>query len=443
MERKKSINLGFRGWMLVVYQGIAFLAYTVFSNYPLNILADFYGGAEKLSTIYTVCTIVGVLLQLALNSVIGKIKNSKMFGTFFGFLVLALGLCIMMIPSSYAGIWCVCYAVENIVGVMYATFSIGILVGQWFPTRKGTIMGIATFAFPIGNGLIGLFATNVFKKGYPDIFGAFFPFFIICVIGWLIGVIFLKDYPEQCGCYRDNDKNMTPEIAKAMMEEEIKNKKNTVWKLGHTLGCRDFWFITIPMGFLLMFSVGMMTQTAAITGNFEDELAFLGGYQGIMLMICIVGCIGSYVIGVLDTKLGTKNAIIISVIIMILAGLLGVIPNAIALLMSLISLAVFMGASSNFTVSAAAQYWRREDFGSVFAVVNPVANIFNAAGPMVIARLLYSSLGYQSIFAVTAVMGVVSLFLMNLFKASHVKAVDDKYRKLAGKTLDNALEGRK
>jgi Sugar phosphate permease len=443
MERKKSINLGFRGWMLVVYQAIAFLAYTVFSNYPLNILADFYGGAQKLSTIYTVCTIIGVLLQLALNRVIGKLKSIKVFGAIFGFLVLALGMCIMLIPFSNANIWCVCYAVENVVGVMYATFAIGILVGQWFPTRKGTIMGIATFAFPIGNGLIGLFAANVFKKGYPDVFGAFLPFFILCTVGWLIGVIFLKDYPEQCGCYRDNNKNMTPEIAKAMMEEEIENKKTSVWKLGATLKCGDFWLITVPLGFLLMFSVGMMTQTASIIGTFEEELAFLGGYQGIMLMICIVGCIGSYIMGVLDTAFGTKKAIIVSVIIMIIAGILGAIPNAIALVASLVCLAVFMGASSNFTVSAAAQYWRREDFGSVFSVVNPIANIFNAVGPMVIARLLYSQMGYQAIFVVTAVAGVISLIFMMLFRPSHVKAVDDRYRELAGKPLDNALEGRK
>lgn len=192
-----------------------------------------------------------------------------------------------------------------------------------------------------------------------------------------------------------------------------------------------------------MFSVGMMTQTAAIIGTFGDELAFLGGYQGIMLMICIVGCIGSYVMGVLDTKFGTKKAIICSVLIMSLAGILGAIPNAMSLVVSLVCLAIFMGASSNFTVSAAAQYWRREDFGSFFAVVNPIANIFNAAGPMVIARLLYSSMGYQAIFAVTAIAGVVSLICMILFKASHVKLVDDKYRQTAGKVLDDALVGRK
>lgn len=39
MEQKKSINIGFRGWMLVLWLATAFLAYTVIGNYPLNILA--------------------------------------------------------------------------------------------------------------------------------------------------------------------------------------------------------------------------------------------------------------------------------------------------------------------------------------------------------------------------------------------------------------------
>ena len=102
-----------------------------------------------------------------------------------------------------------------------------------------------------------------------------------------------------------------------------------------------------------------------------------------------------------------------------------------------------MGASSNFTVSAAAQYWRREDFGSVFAVLNPVANLINAAGPTGVAILLYSKLGYQAIFIAAAVTGAISIVLMLLFSTKHVKEVDDKYRTAAGKPLDDALANRK
>ena len=443
MEQKKSIGIGFRGWMLVLWLATAFLAYLALGNYPLNILADMYGGAQKLSSIYTIASIIGIVIQLLCSGYIGKIKSIRMASLILGIATLAATLGIMFIPMSNQGLWQIIYGAGTVISLMYGTFAISILVGQWFPTRKGTIMGIATLAFPIGNGLTGLFASSVFSKGAPDVAGAYVPFLIVFIIGWVIGLIFVTDYPEQCGGYRDNDKSMTPEIARAMMESEIENKKTTVWKTGRTFSCRDFWFVTIPMGALLMFSVGVMTQTASIIGPFEAELSFVGGYTGVMMLICIFGCIGSYILGLIDTKFGTKKALIISVMIMIIAGILGTIANAVALLLGLICLALFMGASSNFTVSAAAQYWRREDFASVFAVVNPIANLFNAIGPMIVAILLYSSMGYRGIFVVTAIAGVVCMVLLMLFKPSHVKEVDDKYRKAAGKPLDDALVGRK
>ncbi|MCD8218695.1 MAG: MFS transporter [Clostridiales bacterium] len=438
---KKSFDLGFRGWMLVIYQFIAFMMYTAINNYPLNILADMYGGATLISRIYTIATILGIVVQLCISGWVGRMKSVKLFGSVLGLVSLILLLGIMLLPSGV--LWLAAYGLGVGVAIMYATFALSILVGQWFPTRKGTVMGIATIAFPIANGLLGPFATRVFSKGYPDVFGAYLPFFIIFVIGWVIGLIFIKDFPEQCGAYRDNDKNMTPEKAQAMMAEDIENKKTTVWKLGATLKCPDFWCITLPLGALLMFSVGMMTQTSAIIGQFEGQLDFVGGYTGIMLLICIFGCIGSFILGLLDTRFGTKTAVAIAVCIMIIAGVLGIIPNAISLLLSMICLALFMGASSNFTVSTAAQYWRREDFSSVYAVINPVANIVCALGPTVIAMLLYSSLGYQSIFVVTLIIGIISLILTLLFKPSRVKTRDDKYRTAAGKPLDDALVGRK
>ena len=49
--QNKVRGFGFRGWMLIVYQAIAYLAFQCFTQYPLNILADFYGGAQKISGI--------------------------------------------------------------------------------------------------------------------------------------------------------------------------------------------------------------------------------------------------------------------------------------------------------------------------------------------------------------------------------------------------------
>ena len=110
------------------------------------------------------------------------------------------------------------------------------------------------------------------------------------------------------------------------MEEEIENKKTTVWKLNHTLTTRDFWFITLPAGALLAFSVGMMTQSNAIIATMGQAVDKFGGFSGIMLMICIFGIIGSFVLGLLDSKFGTKAAMTLACIIMALAGAERILP---------------------------------------------------------------------------------------------------------------------
>jgi len=227
MEQKKVRGFGFRGWMLILYQAIAYLTFQVFTQYPLNILSDLYGGAQKVSGIYSACAVAGIFVQIILAGLVSKMKKVKLFGSILGAVTLVLAFFVMTLSAGPA--WYVVYAVINVVAVLYATFSLGILVGQWFPTRKGTVMGIATLAFPIANGLLGPFATSVFAKGFPDVKGAFLPFFIVSVVGWIIGLIFIKDYPEECGAYRDNNKSLTPEAAKAIMEADIENKKNSVW----------------------------------------------------------------------------------------------------------------------------------------------------------------------------------------------------------------------
>lgn len=441
MEQKKSINLGFRGWMLVAYQAIAFVTYQAFTNYPLNILADFYGGAQRVSMIYSICGIVGILIQLALGGVLGKLKSIKNFSIILGAITLVLGFGIMTIPPSNLGLWSVFYGLEIIISMMYATFTVSIVVGQWFPTRKGTIMGIATCAFPIANGLLGPFSSKIFGQGpenaVGNVFGAFLPFFIVFVIGWLIGLIFIKDFPEQCGAYRDNDKSLTPEIAMKMMEQEIEDRKTTVWRIGQIFSCADFWLITVPMGILLMVAVGMMTQTNAIVASFG------GNYGQIMGMVMIFGLIGSYVLGLIDTKFGTKLSMLIAVVMIIISGILGMIGQGGTITLALIFVALFMGASSNYTVSGSMQYWRREDFPSVFAAVNPIANIICNIGPMAVGAMIGAGLGTKGVFTFAFVAGIVALICMLLFKASRIKEKDDRLRKAAGKPLDDALANRK
>ena len=440
---KNSMNYGFRGWLLVIYQAIAFIVFCTFPNWPMNILGDFYGGAQSLSTIYTICTLIAIAVQLIIAVFfIRKIQNAKIFSCVLGIIAIILAFCVMVIPPSMLTFFKITWGAEIIFVALWCTFSIGILVGQWFPRKKGAVMGIATLACPITNGLAGNFANRVFKFEEPDVFGAFLPYFILGVIAILICIIFLKSYPEECGGYRDNDKSITPEIAKATMVAEIEAKKSSAWTIGHVLKSRDFWLMVIPMGAMLMCAVGFATQTHSILGTAGDALDKFGGFAGVMLLFCIFGIVGSYLLGIIDTKIGTKKAILISIVFMILSGIVGMIPNVTCLVISVIFIGIFQGAASNFTVSAAAQYWRREDFQSVFTCVNPIANVIQALGPMLIATLLVTK-SLTSVYIFIFAFGIISLVCMLLFSAKHVRETDNKYREEAGKPLDDALVGRK
>lgn len=436
---KKRVGYGTRGWVLIIWVATAFLSYLVIGNYPLNILSDFYGGQQLLSTVYTVASIIGIVIQIIVSPMIGKMKSIKKFGVVMGIIAIILLICIMRFPAG--AFWIFCYGAGTVVTTFYGTFALSILVGQWFPTKKGSVMGITTMAFPIGNGLLGGFSGLVFSDGMPNPTKGFLPFLIVFIIGLVIGIAFVPDYPEEAGAFRDNNPNMTPERAKEMMLAEIEDKKTSVWKLNHTLTTRDFWFLTVPAGFLLSSSVGIMTQSNAITAaaGLDDKFAIL------MVLIMIFGLIGSFILGVLDDKLGTKKAMIIACILMLAAGILGVASksNGSLILPTFIVLSLYMGASSNFTVSFAAQYWRREDFSTVFGSVNPIANLINAAGPMVVGMLMGMTGSYVSIFALVVVLGVIGTVLCLLFNAGHVKEKDDKYRIAAGKVLDDALANRK
>ncbi len=440
-KTKLGINFGFRGWMLLIFEVTAFLIFQAFTNFPMNMLADGLGGAQKLSTLYTTGTLVGIVIQLIMAGYIGKMKSVKTFTLIMG--IITIVGCFGVATLEPGTVWTIAYFIVCVFSVIYGMFGIGIIIGQWFPTRKGVFMGIATFAFPICNGLMGPFANVCFNPEYmaashgePNVFGAFLPYLIVGIVGWLIGLIFIKDYPEQAGCFRDNDKTFTKEKADAMLAAEIENKKTTVWKIKNTFKCGQFWLITIPMGTLLGCSVGMMTQTTQIFA--ANGLAEM--FSTLMALVMVCALVGSYVLGLIDGKFGTKTAITVSVIVMLIAGIFGAIGGKVPTIVAVVFLAIFMGAASNFTVSGAAQYWRREDFSTVFGFVNPIANIIQALGPMMVAMTVMIKATMP--FLVTAIIAVISLILIVAFKPAKVKAADDKYRAAVGKAMDDELVGR-
>lgn len=428
---KKSLGYGFRGTLMIIYQTIAFYIFCLFNAFAQNIQAAgnemmFGWSAARVSQVYTVIILVGVFFQLLFSRKIANSKSVKWLSIIFLSISILCGFGMATLFANES-LWLVLFAMSIFFSQVGSTFLVGILIGQWFPRRKGTVMGITTLAFPITTGVfLSIFAKNYFTKG-PFI--AYLPFLIVAIIGVIIAIVFLSDYPEQCGAYPDNDKNMDPETAKALLANEIELKKKSVWTVKNTLKCKDFWFMVIPEGILLATSVGAMVKMFDILSYYPDFFAKYGTIA--LIMVTVFACLGSYILGLIDTKFGTKKAVIISCIFAVLTGVLGIIASLPTLIIGFYLLIIYMGAGSNFAVSLTAQYWKREDFAAVYGVFNPVANIIQAFGPMLVI-MVGGRFGYHIALGVIGIHGVIALILICMVNPKRIDAIDRKYRQEAG-----------
>lgn len=438
---KKRMGFGFRGWILIVYQFLAFCMYTGMNSFGQNVQANVNAArlgwnATLVPTTYTIVCVIVVIIQFIIGKKVansGKVRNLSII-----FLIISGVLTVFcaLFKKSQA-VWLIAWALAVGCGIFAATFLVSTIVGQWFPRRKGTVMGIATIAFPFMTGVGLTIFSNILRANQGNQLIAWLPFLALDVIAILLCIFFIKEYPEQCGAYPDNDRSLTPEVAKKMMEKMLIARKQSVWNFKNMCRTPDFWLITIPTGILLIGSTGVMTQVMNIMAQFgfvENHATTAAGAV-LFLINAAIACLGSWILGMIDTKFGTKVAIAISCVFMVMAGIfcvIGTLKNITAVfLIGFFCLQVYLGAASNFTVSAAAQYWKREDFPSAYSFINPLANLLTAFGPMIVAGI-GAAAGFHVVWIVIGALGAVALILTLLFNPSRVLERDRQYRREAG-----------
>jgi MFS family permease len=423
LENKRRIGFGKRGWVLTIYMFLAFVVWCATQN-SLNILSPLYAAtrgwnATLITSVYTIGSLISIVFQFILNKYVAT-HSVKKASIIFG--ILSLVLAVFLSLAMQQAIFCVIYVCMKICQDMWALVANGMMAGQWFPRRKGTVMGIATFGFPLASGfgmaVIGMLVNK-------STFMSFLPFLIMGVIAMILIFAFLSDYPEEVGAYRDNDKSMTPEEAKKMMLQEKEARKNTVWTFRHLLGTRDFWFLVIPCGLLLFSTIGVMIQITSLLQSVSPEFYAAYGVPT-LTMISVAACLGSWLVGVLDTRFGTKTAIIIAGFAMLVSGISGAFGTLVSTLIAGGFLSIFMGAASNFTVSISAEYWNRSDFPTVYALVSPVVSLISAFGPMVIA-IIGAIFGFRLSFILVAVLSVFTIVLPFFASGEHIAKKGEMY----------------
>jgi MFS family permease len=302
-----------------------------------------------------------------------------------------------------------CY-VLSLVSAMLLSYQV---IGNWFPTKRGVAIGIATAGYPVSAATTTSFCGAL---AGPNI-GTFH--IILGVIALVVGIIILafsKDFPEEKGAYPDNNHNYDFDAAKKEYEASMEYVKNSKWTVGKCLTTGRMWLMWVTVGIGGFLSMGIMSN---FFGKFTEQ-----GYaaETIYAMLGVAGVIaipGSMFIGWLDIKLGTKATTVLINVLGAVAILFN-ITNIHALhYISLPILALMLGGSSNMMVSCTMGIWGRYDFENAFRVIQPLNAIMTGIGITVVG-IVGTNFSYLAAYKVLLVMAIISVITAILLKVEPI-----------------------
>lgn len=403
-------NFGFRGWIVVIYCLLIFLIQAVVSNSITNIssavLAERYGWNHtsmlSLGTYFGWFTVIVVLIFGQLLRRLSPKKLAVVTGTI-------LAICTFVYPSinqmwQYTAIFGTLATLGMVLGQQFNA----LIISNWFPRKKGLVMGWTTIGLPLGAG-VGVLLFNLLngKLGLAGVYYVYGAFYLLVV---LLCAVAVTDYPEQVGAFPDNDENMTREMANAILEEGKAAAVNSVWTIKQMFSIKETWLIGISAGIQLLFAGGFMAQMIPrlLAGGFPINKAVM-----MMTVVALVACVGSYLCGVIDAKVGPRKAIMLTHVFAVTACVLNIIPNNITVLIGLVFVGVVMGGAANYLVSIVSSYWGRYDFNNAYRVILPINQLIGASGTMLIAQVAarYSYTGSYILVGCLAAVG----FILMLF----------------------------
>lgn len=414
-KEKQSMNNFGIGWGTILYCLLMFFLYVGMINDGTNVLAPAAAancGVEP-GTIITMngyagmIAVIGFIIAGQINKKIGPRLTSA--------------ICLIISGVTYIGcgnatsvmLYTVCMTLCA-TGMMSAGYVAGgTLVANWFPKKKGIVMGYTTmghnfvsaFYVAIMTGLIATMGSMNKASWLPG---------VAAIILGIVGFIFMRNTPQERGI---NPDNVSDEVYASEYDTAEDDSDWTTIKL---LKTKETWFAAIFTGLFQICSVGVMQQL--VTRNIRDFGMTQGAALTLMTIVALIGVFGSWIIGVIDQKIGTKKtmqffgiwyaaALVINVLAKGQVGLL--------FYLSILMIGMGIGGSANFTTSLPTSIFGRQGFDKVNSVVFPIQG-FVTAWCFVVNGIVTNVIGNLSvayiIFAVGAVIVSVCVTFVDEYK---------------------------
>ncbi len=148
-----------------------------------------------------------------------------------------------------------------------------------------------------------------------------------------------------------------------------------------------------------------------------------------MLASGLLALPGSYLCGVIDSKIGARKAAYTSYVFGIIAMIANLTGTTVGVWISLVCIGMVVGGAANWPASLCI-----EEFGDSFAngygVIQPIIQLVGAIGPVFFATFYGITGSYRIPYMCGAVLMLIGLICFKLFaKEGFVKAEEEKCEK--------------
>ena len=378
------------GWVVIIYCLLMFFLYVGMCNDGANITAPNVAhrlGLEQgdIMNMNSLAGIVGVVFFI----IVGQINNKIGPRITSGVCCIISGITYIIAcnaPSIAVYTIAMCFVYGSIMSAGYVAG--GTLVADWFPKKKGVVMGYTTMGHNFASAfyvqlvaiLIAPVSTQLSAGGNDlanvgeNFSAGIVPIGIAAIVLGILGMIFIRNTPQERGINPDN-------VSDRVYETEYDTSEasdNGGWTTVKLLCTKELWLAAITTGFFQICSVGVMSQlvTRNIQLGFTPQAA-----MNVMTILALGGVVGSWLIGIIDDAIGTKKTMVgfgIWYAIALLVNFGAADSSSPLVYISLFMIAMGIGGSANFTTSLPTSIFGRQGFDKVNSVIFPIQGAITA-----------------------------------------------------------------
>lgn len=375
---KNSIfNFGLWGWVTILYCLLMFFLYVGMCNDGANISAPNVAanlGVENglIMNMNSIAGLVGVVFFI----IVGQVNQKLGPRLTSGICTIVAGIAYILACNApsvplYCAAMCFVYG-----GIMSAGYVAGgTLVANWFPKKKGVVMGYTTMGHNFASAFyVQLVSILIAPTVLKNIGAGVIPIGIAAVVLGILGMVFIRNTPAERGM---NPDNVSDQVYEAEYDTSDVDPDGG-WTTGRLLKTRELWLAAITTGMFQICSVGIMSQLVLrnVELGFSEQTAL-----NVMTILALGGVVGSWLVGVIDEKLGTKKTMVgfgIWYCVALLLNFTAVDRVTPLVYASLFMIAMGIGGSANFTTSLPASIFGRHGFDKVNSVIFPIQGAVTA-----------------------------------------------------------------